>query len=107
MAIGDDHALLPAQRLHLLFDSGVQVADHGHDALDLLTVEVNDQAEHAMGRWVMGYEVDREQLAAERALLAGSRDRDARGGGLDHASSGAVCQISCSSENSTTSPPTG
>src|SRR6202022_1661217 len=72
------------QRLHLLFDAGMQVADHGHDALDLLAVEVDDEAEHAVGRWVVRPEVDGEQLAAEGALLAGARDCDAWGGGLDH-----------------------
>ena len=89
MPVGDDHALLPAQGFHLLFDAGVQVADHGLDAFDLLAVEVDDEAQHAVSRGVMRPEVDREQLAAEGSVLARPRDGDARG--LDHASSGGVC----------------
>ncbi len=105
MAVCDDHALLPAQRLHLLLDPGVQVADHRLDAPYLLAIEVDEQAQDAMGGGVMGPEVDGEQLSAEGPLLSRLGDRDALGAG--HASSGAVCQTWCSSENSTTSPPTG
>ena len=72
MAIGDDHALLPAQRLHLLLDARVQVADHRLDAAHLLPVEVDDEPEHAVGRGVVRTEVDREQLAAKGACLAGA-----------------------------------
>ena len=105
MAVGDDDALLPAQRFHLLLDARVQVSDHRTDAADLLAVEVDDQPQHAVRGWVMRTEVDGEELAAEGALLAGLRDRHALG--VLKPSSGAVCHFWCSSENSTVSPPTG
>ena len=72
VAVGDDHALLPAQRLHLLLDSRVQVADHRLDAADLLAVEVDDEPQHAVRRGMMRAEVDGEDLAAEGARLARS-----------------------------------
>jgi hypothetical protein len=107
MAVRHHDALLPAQRLHLLFDAGVQVADHWFEPADLLPVEVDDQSQHAVRRWVVRTKVDSEQLAAERAGLTGLGDRDALADFRAHAFSGAVCQVWCSSENSTTSPPTG
>ena len=107
VAVGHRDALLPAQRFHLLFDAGVQIADDRLQAAHLLAVEVDDEAEHAVRRRMVGTEVDREQLATERAFLAGLGDGDALGDGVRHAFSGGVCQVSCSSENSTTSPPTG
>src|SRR5690348_17892297 len=102
------HALLPPQRLHLLLDPGVEVADHRLHALDLLAVEVDHQAQHAVRRRVVGAEVDCEQLAAECAA-AGLSDVHALGFGRHDAQafSGGVCHSACSSENSTTSPPTG
>ena len=107
MAVGHGHALLPAQRLHLLFDAGVEVADDGFEAADLLAVQVDDEAQHAVRGRMVRAEVDREQLAAERAALAGLGDGDALRDRVRHAFSGGVCHISCSSENSTGSPPTG
>src|SRR5690348_18127126 len=44
------HALLPPQRLHLLLDPGVEVTDYRLHALDLLAVEVDHQAQHAVDR---------------------------------------------------------
>src|SRR6266850_1971376 len=105
VAVRDHHALLPAQRLHLLLDPGVEVADDRLDAAHLLAVQVDDQPQHAVRGRVMRPEVDGEQLAAEGAMLAGLGDRYALRGA--HASGGGVSQVSCSSENSTTSPPTG
>ena len=109
MPVGDHDNLLPAQRLRLLLDPCVEVADHRFEAADLLAVEVDDQAQHPVGGGVVRPEVDREQLAAEGSLLAGLRDGDALPDRacVAHAFSGAVCQVSCSSENSTASPPTG
>ena len=107
MAIGDDHDLLPAQSLGLFFDPGVQVADHGLEPAHLLAIEVDDETEHAVGGRVMGAEIYRQQLAAEGARLAGLGDGDALADLAAHAFSGAVRHASCSSENSTTSPPTG
>jgi hypothetical protein len=93
--VSDHHALLPAQRLHLLLDPGVQVADDRLDAAHLLSVEVDDEPQHSVSGWVMRAEVDRQQLAAEGSLLAGLRDRHALGCGA-HASGGGVCHVSCS-----------
>ena len=109
VAVGDHHGLLPAQRLGLLLDPGVEVADHGLDPAHLLAVQVDDETQHPVRRRMVRTEVDGEKLAAERPLLAGLGQRDALSdrAGFGHALSGAVCHISCSSENSTGSPPTG
>src|SRR5439155_4880923 len=107
VAVGDDYGLLPAQCLGLLLDPRVQVADHGLQPADLLTVEVDDQPEHPVRRGMVGAEVDGQELASEGALLPGLGDGDALPDLGGHAFSGAVCHLSCSSENSTTSPPTG
>src|SRR5215469_9579403 len=107
MAVGHDHDLLPAESFRLLLDPGVQVSDHRLEAPHRLAVEVDDQSQHAVRGGVMWPEVDGQELAAERALLAGPGDRDALADrrGVAHAFSGGVCQVSCSSEKSTASPP--
>ena len=107
MAVGDHHGLLPAQGLSLLLDPRVQVADHRRQLADLLTVEVDDEAEDPVRRRMVRAEVHGEELASEGALLPGLGDADALPDLGGHAFSGAVCHLSCSSENSTTSPPTG
>jgi hypothetical protein len=42
----------------------VEVADDGRDAHDLLAVEVDDQAQHAVRRRVVRSEVDPEEVLA-------------------------------------------
>ena len=50
--------------LALLLDAGVQVADHRVQVADDLAVELGDQAQHAVGRGVLGAEVDDHRAGA-------------------------------------------
>src|SRR5213078_227216 len=60
--VGDHDALLPAQRLHLLFDTRMQIADDWSHAADDLALQVDDQSQHTMRARVLGAEVDREEI---------------------------------------------
>jgi hypothetical protein len=115
------HALPPRLVLHRLLEAGVQVADHGVEADDLLAVEVDDQAEHAVRRRVVRAEVDPQDVARCERLRRHVEDRrhplrDARAfirrreddGPVAHAARGLLGRDGHSaSENRTGSPPSG
>ena len=54
--------------LHRLLEAGMEVADHRANPCDVLTVEIDDQAKHAVRRGVVRAEVDGEDVV-ERVLL--------------------------------------
>ena len=90
---------------------GVTITKEGQsDAFggEILTINVGPHHPSTHGVLRLIVDLDGEQLAAERALVL-AYDRHALGrlGFGHHAFSGAVFQASCSSENSTVSPPTG
>ena len=60
LRVGD--ALPPRLLLHRLLEAGVQVADHGGDAGDVLAVEVDDEPEDAVRGGVVRAEVDRQDV---------------------------------------------
>src|SRR4029450_1243867 len=62
------HRLPPGLRLHVLLEAGVQVADDRADPDDRLAVEVDDEAQGAVGRRMIGSEVYGEDVL-ERVLL--------------------------------------
>jgi hypothetical protein len=64
--------LLVRAVLHRLLEAGVEVADHGADAGDALAVEVDHEAQHAVGAGVLRTDVDAHELGLEvaGALLA-------------------------------------
>ena len=57
-------ALGPVAVLAVLLDAGVQVADAEPAVGDRLTLELEDQPEHAVGRWVLRPHVDDDPLLA-------------------------------------------
>ena len=62
-------ALRPVAELHVLLDAGVQVTDPGAGLGDRLAVELEDQAEHAVGRGVLWAHVDDDALLVQRRRL--------------------------------------
>jgi hypothetical protein len=68
-SLREGDALPVGLRLHRLLEAGVQVADHGRDADDLLAVEVDDQAEDAVRRGVVRAEVDLKDVLVREQLL--------------------------------------
>ena len=77
--LGIRHALPVRLLLHRLLEAGVEVADHGVDADDLLAVEVDDEAQDAVGRRVVRAEVDLEDVAGRgevvgTSMIVGTRD---------------------------------
>jgi uncharacterized protein YciU (UPF0263 family) len=73
--LGERDALPVRLRLHRLLEAGMEVADHGRDADDLLAVQVDDQAEDAVCRGMVGAEVDLEDVLARLQLLGDVEDR--------------------------------
>ena len=72
-------ALPPRLLLHRLLEAGVQVADHRVEADDLLAVEVDDQAQHAVRRRMVRPEVDLQDVvvassSAGTSRIVGTRD---------------------------------
>ena len=63
------HALGPGAELHVLLDAGVQVADARAGLGHRLAVELEDQAEHAVGRRVLRTHVDDDALLVEGSRL--------------------------------------
>jgi len=55
-------ALHPGAELHVLLDAGVQVADAAAGLGDRLALDLEDQAEHAVGGGVLGTHVDDDAL---------------------------------------------
>ena len=62
-------ALHPGAELHVLLDTGVQVADSRPGLGDGLAVELEDEAEHAVRRRVLRPHVDDDALLVERGGL--------------------------------------
>ena len=55
--------LPPRLVLHVLLEARVEVADHGLEPDDVLAVQVDDQAQHAVRRRMVRPEVDRHHVA--------------------------------------------
>src|SRR5664279_2298576 len=114
-------ALPPRLLLHRLLEAGVQVADDCVQADDLLAVEVEDQAEHAVRRRMVRPEVDPQDVVAVDQLGRNVEDRrhplrDARAlvrrreddRPVAHAARGCLgCDRHSASEKRTGSPPIG
>ena len=79
LRVGD--RLPPRLLLHVLLEAGVQVADHGLEPDDLLAVQVDDQAQHAVGGRVVGAEVDRLHVAGREHVRRDAQHRRAPGSG--------------------------
>ncbi len=118
--LGERDALPVRLRLHRLLEAGVEVADHGRDADDLLAVEVDDQAQHAVRRRVVRAEVDLEDVLARRAAPRGRRGSSGTRDGMREPSYWLVGDVRpaaardessgrahCSSLKRTGSPPIG
>ena len=102
--------LPPRLRLHVLLEPRVEVADDRADARDRLPVEVDDQPEHAVGRGVVGPEVDGQDVVERVQLGVDLEDgrhrlRDARP--LVDPLRGDDGHRYSASENRTGSPPSG
>ncbi|MGY4645481.1 hypothetical protein ACVW07_003314 [Cellulomonas sp. URHB0016] len=65
------HALGPGAELHVLLDAGVQVADARAGLGHRLTVDLEHQPEHAVGRRVLRAHVDDDALLAQPGRLLG------------------------------------
>ncbi|WP_370518502.1 hypothetical protein [Nostocoides sp. HKS02] len=63
------HALGPGAELHVLLDAGVEVTDARTGLGHGLTVELEDESQHAVGRRVLGTHVDDDALLVERSGL--------------------------------------
>jgi hypothetical protein len=61
-SLGIRDRLPPRLLLHRLLESGVQVADHRVRAHDLLAVEIDHEAQHAVRRRMVRAEVDGEDV---------------------------------------------
>src|SRR5207244_6598431 len=75
--------LPPALLLHVLLEDGVEVDDHGGEADNLLTVQVDDEPQYSMCRGMVRSEVDGEDVLRRLQLVgeledARNRRRDAR-----------------------------
>ena len=64
-ALDERHDLLPLLLLGRLLDARVQVADRGLGAHDLLAIELDDEAQHAMGGGVLRPHVHRHRFGAD------------------------------------------
>ena len=62
-------ALLPRSPLAVLLDAGVQVTDDRTARHDVLTVELEDQAEDPVGRGVLGPHVDDHGLLVDPLVV--------------------------------------
>ena len=66
-------ALHPGAELHVLLDAGVQVADAAAGLGDRLALELEDQAEHAVGRGVLRAPCSRRPCCRARRRCPGRR----------------------------------
>ena len=74
--------LPPRLLLHVLLEAGVEVADHGLEPDDVLAVQVDDQAQHAVRRRVVRPEVDRHDVAGRQQLVGDARASSGTGCGI-------------------------
>ena len=81
-------ALHPGAVLHVLLDAGVQVADAAAGLGDRLALELEDEAEHAVGRRVLRAHVDHDPLLGGLADALGDRVPVLAGDGEDLALAG-------------------
>ncbi len=65
-AVGHGHDLLVELGLAGLLDAGVQIPDVGHDAHDGFAVDLQQQAQHAMGRGMLRTHVQDHRLVFRR-----------------------------------------
>jgi hypothetical protein len=72
--------LPPRLRLHVLLEAGVEVADDGAQAHDLLAVQIDDEPEDAVRGRVVRPEVDLEDVAGRGQLGRDGHDRRGRAG---------------------------
>jgi hypothetical protein len=73
-------AFPPRLVLHRLLEAGVEVTDDRADSDDLLAVEVDDEAQHAVRRRMVRAEVDLKDVAGLLELRRHSEDRRNRRG---------------------------
>ena len=78
--------LVVVRVLAQLLDAAMEIAEHRVEVDDLFAVELQDDAEDAMGRWMLRAHVDEHLAVAERVELGFPlRPRRVRGDGLEDA----------------------